>query len=360
MPRIANASVPKYRKHRPTGQAVVTIGGADHYLGPHGTKTSRIEYDRLIAEWMANGRQPTVTSEAGMTVAELMRRYRQHVIVHYVKNGRSTSEQHDIAVAMRFVRLLYAQVPVAEFGPPALKAVRQKMIEDGYCRKTINQSVHRIRRMFRWGTESELIRPSVLQALEAVTALAKGKFKAHETEPVGPVADEVVEATLPHLPAVIADMVQFQRLTGCRPQEVCLVRVRQAGNRPFRDPDADGRRLRASLWDVQRQKRSFGSRMRCFEDGGLQNSLVAAMPALTLMCLADFKSLSIRNQAFAKLGIIHVLHRYVVVNGNRCSRAGALAKNHKHGLHADGAIGDVRTGDADRDQQIIALGWLRN
>jgi integrase len=38
------------------------------------------------------------------------------------------------------------------------------------------------------------------------------------------VADEVVDATLPHLPEVVADMVRFQRLTGCRPAEVCLVR----------------------------------------------------------------------------------------------------------------------------------------
>ena len=39
-----------------------------------------------------------------------------------------------------------------------------------------------------------------------------------------PVADSVVEATLPWLPSVVADMVRFQRLTGCRPGEVCQLR----------------------------------------------------------------------------------------------------------------------------------------
>jgi hypothetical protein len=29
-----------------------------------------------------------------------------------------------------------------------------------------------------------------------------------------PVADEAVNATLPHLPAIVANMVRFQRLTG--------------------------------------------------------------------------------------------------------------------------------------------------
>jgi len=33
MPKL-NRQVPRYRKHRATGQAVVTIASRDHYLGP--------------------------------------------------------------------------------------------------------------------------------------------------------------------------------------------------------------------------------------------------------------------------------------------------------------------------------------
>ncbi len=65
MPTLLNA-VPKYRKHKASGQAVVTIGGVDHYLGPHGTKASKNEYDRVIAEWMANGRQLHVGTSDGL------------------------------------------------------------------------------------------------------------------------------------------------------------------------------------------------------------------------------------------------------------------------------------------------------
>jgi integrase len=57
-----------------------------------------------------------------------------------------------------------------------------------------------------------------------VEGLKKGRTSARETEPVKPVEDMVVEATLPHLPPVVADMVRFQRLTGCRPGEVCHLR----------------------------------------------------------------------------------------------------------------------------------------
>jgi hypothetical protein len=55
MPRL-NQSVPKYRKHKASGQAIVEINGRRHYLGPHGTKASRIEYDARITEWLASGR----------------------------------------------------------------------------------------------------------------------------------------------------------------------------------------------------------------------------------------------------------------------------------------------------------------
>ena len=66
--------LPRYCKHRASGQAVVTIEGLDFYLGPHGTKASHLEYDRIIAEWLANGRRlPAAPDELKqLTLVELM------------------------------------------------------------------------------------------------------------------------------------------------------------------------------------------------------------------------------------------------------------------------------------------------
>ncbi len=64
MPRPVNL-FPTYRKHRATGQAVVTIASRDHYLGPHGAKASKAEYDRLISEWMVAGRPTSISTTAG-------------------------------------------------------------------------------------------------------------------------------------------------------------------------------------------------------------------------------------------------------------------------------------------------------
>ncbi len=54
MPKLKN-SLPKYRKHRASGQAVVTLKGRDFYLGPHGTKASRCEY-RVDSHFLLGGK----------------------------------------------------------------------------------------------------------------------------------------------------------------------------------------------------------------------------------------------------------------------------------------------------------------
>jgi hypothetical protein len=47
---------PSYCLHKASGQAVVRIAGKDCYLGEYGSPENRAEYDRLIGEWLSNGR----------------------------------------------------------------------------------------------------------------------------------------------------------------------------------------------------------------------------------------------------------------------------------------------------------------
>ena len=92
--RGPSKSLPKYGKHRASGQAIVKLNGKDVYLGPHGTKTSRIEYDRVIGEWLGNGRQlpRTVETKKSLTVIELSASYLRYAKAYYRKNGKETSE----------------------------------------------------------------------------------------------------------------------------------------------------------------------------------------------------------------------------------------------------------------------------
>ena len=63
------ARVPGYRLHKASGQAIVALGGRQIYLGPFGSQVSKDEYDRIIAEWLANGRR-TAGMTASVTVSE--------------------------------------------------------------------------------------------------------------------------------------------------------------------------------------------------------------------------------------------------------------------------------------------------
>lgn len=65
---------------------------------------------------------------------------------------------------------------------------------------------------------------AVYQALVTVEGIRIGRSSLRESKPIPPVAEEVVTATLPHLPAPVAAMVRIQQLTGMRPQEVCPLR----------------------------------------------------------------------------------------------------------------------------------------
>src|SRR3954471_9492730 len=90
MPRLVVAT-PKYRKHKPSGQAVVTIAGKDCYLGPHGTKASNVEYDRLVGEWLAAGRPAIQMPEpAQLTVSGVALAFWRYAKSKYRKNGRPT------------------------------------------------------------------------------------------------------------------------------------------------------------------------------------------------------------------------------------------------------------------------------
>jgi len=226
MPRYVNA-VPKYRKHRASGQAVVTILGRDHYLGPHGSRVSRDAYDRLIAEFLANGRRAPadeVTTAPERTVVEVLAEYWRFCKGYYRKDGEQTSEVEAMKLVIRDTRVEFAKLPVSKFGPNALKRVRQRWIDRGLTRSGINKNQRRLTRIFRWAVAEELAPPAVIHALSAVPGLQKNRTIAPEAPPILPVNVSVVERTIPHLNPTIADMVRFQLLTGARPGEVCKLR----------------------------------------------------------------------------------------------------------------------------------------
>jgi hypothetical protein len=116
---------------------------------------------------------------------------------------------------------MYGNSPACDFGPIALKTVRQRFVSNGQSRRTVNDNVSRLKRMFRWALSEELLHESVVTRLSSVDGLRKGKSDAREPDPIPPVPDDIVDQTLSHLPKVVADMVRIARYTGVRPGEIC-------------------------------------------------------------------------------------------------------------------------------------------
>jgi len=130
-------SVPQYGLHKATGQARVRIDGRDIYLGPYGSDESRIQYGEIIAKHSAGlPLDPFVTKseadDSGLTINELLLAFMRHADQHYRKNGQITSEIDCLKSATRPLVKLYGVTPVDQFGPLALKAVRQQMISAGW------------------------------------------------------------------------------------------------------------------------------------------------------------------------------------------------------------------------------------
>jgi integrase len=218
-------SNPKYYKHKASGQAVVSIDGQDFYLGPWKSRASRDAYDRLIGEYLANGRRLRPRPD-DLTVGEVIERFWEYAQAYYRRpDGTRTQEVGLFKNALDPLNRLYGPTPAFDFGPKKLEAVRNAMVEKDWSRGTINKAVNRVRAMFNWAVAQELIPASNLAALKALKGLCAGRTNARETAPVQPVSDAVVDATLPFLSPTVRAMVQLQRLTGARPGEICKMRT---------------------------------------------------------------------------------------------------------------------------------------
>lgn len=228
----ATIKVPKYRRHKASGQAVVTLAGRDFYLGAYGSPASRAEYKRLIGEYLAGHGAPPRTTGAAAAGAKLIAFLVDAYWMHCKATYPGATWKGTMKPALRRLNLMYGPVRIDEFGPKALKAFRQSLLDERkggrrLSRPYVNRVIKEVRRCFKWGVSEELVPASVLHALQAVEGLRRGSTDAPEPGPVRAVPDAHIETVLPHLPEVLADMVRLQWLTGARPGEVCVMTAAQ-------------------------------------------------------------------------------------------------------------------------------------
>ncbi|MCH8252709.1 MAG: recombinase XerD, partial [Planctomycetes bacterium] len=226
MTRKTNSRIPKYRRHkrpRSKDQAFVELDGERHYLGPYDSPESREAYHRLLAEWSANGQQ-TPSKADDVRVVEVCAKFWDHADVYYRRPDGTPTILERVKITMKPMRELYGRTRAAEFGPNALRAVRQVWIDAGLARQTINDRTGMAKLIFKWAASHELIPGSVYHALRTVEGLRKGRSAARETEPVKPVSQAHIAAIELHVSRQIWGLVQLQLLTGARSGELVIMR----------------------------------------------------------------------------------------------------------------------------------------
>lgn len=218
--------VPTLRLHKPTNQAFVEIDGRRHYLGVHERPDTIQAYHRLIAEWIAGGYRLPVPQDQ-ITVMEVADAYAKWAESYYLgRFGEPSQENTRIRSALRPTIELYGNVAAIQFGPNALRAVRQVWIGQNISITTVNCYVGVIKRMFKWAASHEMVPASVHEALTTLSGLRRGRGMGKDPEPRQAVPNEHVEATIPHLPGPLQAVVRLLLLTGARPTEILRLQRR--------------------------------------------------------------------------------------------------------------------------------------
>lgn len=215
---------PGYCHHRPSDQAYVRINGRIHYLGKFGTEESKAKYRQLKAEYLQSPISPKFSQSAKLpsspTMAEVCLQYLDYAKDYY----KGSKEYGDLARAINPIADLFGMLPADQFETTHFKACQTWWLSDRKrTRQYVNKQCKRLLRVIKWAVGEALMRSSAYEACRCVPSLKVGRCSAPEADPVTPVDAATVDATLPHLTQVLADMVRFQQLTGCRPGELVKI-----------------------------------------------------------------------------------------------------------------------------------------
>jgi integrase len=189
----------------------------------------------------------------GITVNTLVAAFMTHAQDYYpARTGERSGEFENFKLAVRPLCRLYGDTDAEAFGPMALKTIRGEMVKPhtlkrlrivtdpatgtrtkklvevqrpGWCRNYANRQISRIRQVFKWGVENELLSATVHHALSTVAGLKKGKGDVRESAPVKPAPDRDVAKVLPLLSPQVRAMVELEAITGMRPGEVRHMRT---------------------------------------------------------------------------------------------------------------------------------------
>lgn len=204
--------VPKLRRQKRTGcpdEGFIEMGGQRVYLGRWDDPGLPTRYARALS-----GERAT---PGDLTIVEMVAEFMAHARRYYRRpSGEETGAADAYYYALKPLEELYGELEVGEFGPRQRKVVQAHMIRAGNARTYANDRVGWIKRCFKWAVSEGLAPASVYQGLQAVAGLRAGYQDVRETEKVGPVPSEHIEAVKAFVRPEIADLIELQLATAMR------------------------------------------------------------------------------------------------------------------------------------------------
>lgn len=261
----------KMQLHAASGQAFIEVRGRREYLGKYGSKTAEKRYHARLSELAreaeeAQRTEAPVAAEAGtaadgivdtatpraagddavltreqmealldqcrrrgeaLTVNGLLMCFWQYQRRQYslrAERGASTAHLANWGLTAELIADHVGDRLVRDVGPEAILAIQETLIERDCCVNYINKLTGYVKHVFRWGMTRRLVDRLVAFDVSSVPSLKAGMTAARVTAETEAVADAWVEAVLPYLSPPVRAMVQVQRLTGMRSDNVTAIR----------------------------------------------------------------------------------------------------------------------------------------
>jgi integrase len=212
--------VPSYRQKPGRDYAIVEWRGRRYRLpGAFESAESRNAYREFLSSRVFGA--PDQQAAPAASLSSLIERYLDHAQAYYLPGSRH-SEYANLRPTLLALAAHSGHLPANQFGPLALKAFQQHLVDtERHSRTFVNTEVSRVRRMIRWCVSEQLVPPEVLSGLESVQPLRGGHTVAQERARRVGVEWEVVCETLAYCSPQIADMVLVQWRTGARSDSIC-------------------------------------------------------------------------------------------------------------------------------------------
>lgn len=248
--KVSRLHVPSPVHHKASGKALLFLPGQAGkrrtiYLGDYASPEAERRYREVLADYLAGRQVETRVSHNPApspwpAVAQLCAAYMLHAERYYVdENGNQTGEVVSATYAFVMLLRLLRDKPTDRVTIRDLLMVRQALVDErdvnrrgrracgGLSRRTINDRVYRVKRLFRWGVEQGLVPGETWHELSALRGLPKGRCGVHDNPPVEAVPWALVEATLPQMVPTVRAAVLTQWWTGMRPAELLRMTRRQ-------------------------------------------------------------------------------------------------------------------------------------